>query len=97
MVLGLVTGVGATAYAFEDSGVHTKSCASGYWGKLSVYQRGDGVSYGPGDYSSAPQSNGYTSSYRWVYDNGTYPGGGQWRVASNLDFTTNTASCVNLG
>lgn len=94
----LSLGLAGPAQATKDSGVHSYGCGSNY-GKLSIYQRGSGNSWAPGDWGPGySQWNGNSSSYRWVYDlqDGGY-GGGTWRVAANDTYSTVTPGCSAFG
>lgn len=97
VALGMVLRSAGAASAAQDSGVGSRGCP-GNWGKLSVYQKGSGNSFAPGDYSHSAQWNGVTTYYRWINDfqtSGT--GGGYWRNATNGDYTSLSTSCSNFG
>ena len=96
--LMVVLGSGSVAYAAKDSGVQSHSCSGGYFGKLSVYQRGSGNMFAPGNYDTAPKWHGSSSTYRWIYDSeSTGTGGGSWPVVANDTYTTATPGCSNFG
>lgn len=96
LVAALTVGGAGAAFAYSDSGVHSKACPK--WGRLDVYQKGSGNTWAPGDWSTSPQWNPTSTSYRWITDiqsSGT--GGGNWRASTNGDITTATPSCSNVG
>lgn len=99
VVLAVVGGV-SSAHAFEDSGVQVRGCP-GQFGKLSAFQKGSGNSWAPGDWTGGfvnGQWSGTSTTYRWIYDSqNTGTGGGQWRNATNGDYTTLSASCSAFG
>jgi len=97
--VALATGVGIAAFAATDSGVQTKSCATGKWGQLAVLQMGASATFAPGDWSTHRQYNPDLPAAHWVYDSATFAGGGQWRVTSDTgdSYSSATASCVNFG
>lgn len=93
----LTMAVGAApAAAYRDSGTRNYSCA-GTFGQLSFYQLGSGNSFAPGDYSTYPQWNPESSIYRWLFDSAVFTGGGQWRLATNGNYTSVTPSCSSAG
>lgn len=94
---GMVLGSAGAASAYEDSGVGNRGCP-GNWGTLSIYQKGSGNSFAPGDYSHAAQWNGATTYYRWISDYQTSgTGGGYWRNVTNGDYTSLSTGCSNVG
>lgn len=96
--LMVVLGSAGAAHAVKDIGVKSQTCSGGYFGKLSVYQRGSGNMFAPGNDDSAPKWHSSSSTYRWIYDSeSTGTGGGSWRVVANDTYMTSTPGCSNFG
>lgn len=97
LAMVLTFGVVAPASAIRDSGVGVRSCP-GQWGSLEVYQRGSGNSWAPGDWSTSPQWNSHSATYRWIYDHqNAGSGGGQWRVYANDTYGALSTGCRPFG
>lgn len=97
VMLASTVGISSAAYAYKDSSVQMKACGTQF-GKLSIYQKGSGNSWAPGDWDNFSMWHPTSSTYRWVYDyqsSGT--GGGGWRNVANDNYTSISAGCSVYG
>lgn len=87
----------SAAYAVRDSGVQSRGCSGTTFGGISVYMRGSGNLWAPGDWSHRPAWRDSGNVYRTQTSRSTSTGGGYWRAYVNDWYTSVSTGCYAGG